>query len=91
MLVTADRRPRLWVQPKKFVSAAQSALGTTLFVGHQHPLVGVLYSPHFIVVVSGDENGLICVWDALSGVQVLGGRLTAPRCQGLCGWGGECI
>jgi hypothetical protein len=51
--------------------------------------VGVLNSHRFLVVVSGDENGLICVWDALSGVQVPGTRRPAPQTQGSSVWGEE--
>ena len=69
-LVTTTRRLTLWQHPRKL--ATDEVLKATLLSpqGHQHPLVGVLYSFQFYLVVTGDESGSICVWDVRSGMQV---------------------
>ena len=80
-LVTTTRRLALWQHPRK--TATDAVLNATLLApqGHQHPLVAVLYSYHFYLVVTGDESGSVCVWDVRSGAQVFrfehGSRLTA--------------
>eukprot|EP00967_Tisochrysis_lutea_P061218 scaffold78404_cov32-Tisochrysis_lutea.AAC.1 len=58
------------MQPQNFEVASKSECAAASPLGHQYPIVGVLYSPNFCVVVSADVNGLICVWDAISGAQV---------------------
>lgn len=82
-LVTTTRRLALWQQPRKI--ANQEVLNAQLLApqGHCHPLVAVLFSSQFYLVVSGDESGIICVWDVRSGLQVFrfehGSRLTAMK------------
>ena len=69
-LVTTTNRLGLWQHPRKV--ATDEVLHATLLApsGHRHPLVAVLYSFQFYLVVSGDESGTICVWDVRTGVQV---------------------
>jgi WD40 repeat protein len=69
-LVTTTNRLGLWQHPRKV--ATDEVLHATLLApsGHRHPLVSVLYSFQFYLVVSGDESGTICVWDVRTGVQV---------------------
>lgn len=82
-MITADKRPVKWVQPKRMAGAAAAAAGK--FLGHKQPLVCVLYSGHFNLAISGEEGGLICVWDVQTGALRFrfehegeeGGRLTA--------------
>ena len=80
-LVTATCRLMLWQHPRK--TATDEVLAATLLApnGHQHPLVGVLYSYQFFLAITGDESGSICVWDARSGSQVfrfdVGDRLSS--------------
>lgn len=82
-LVTTTRRLSLWQHPRK--TATKEVLSATLLApkGHRHPVTSVLYSHQFYIVISGDESGLICVWDARSGRQVFryeyGSRLTAMQ------------
>ena len=66
-MVTGSRRLVLWQQLRK--SATSEELTATMLAphGHRAALVAVLYSPQFYLVVSGDEGGLICVWDVRTG------------------------
>ena len=82
-LVTTTRWLSIWQPPRK--TATQDVLNAAMLAprGHRHPLVAALYSHHFFLVVSGDESGLICVWDVRSGHQVFrfehGSRLSAMQ------------
>ena len=80
-LVTTTRRLQLWQHPRK--TATEEVINASLIApkGHCNPLVAVLYSHQFHLVITGDEAGLICVWDVRSGHQAFrfehGSRLTA--------------
>ena len=83
-LVTGTRRPVVWQQLR--AGATKEELAATMLAphGHRSPLVAVLYSSQFFLVVSGDEAGLICVWDVKTGVPLFRfehrqAKLTAMR------------
>ena len=66
-MVTGSRRLVLWQQLRKSATSEQLTATMLAPLGHRAPLVAVLYSPQFYLVVSGDEGGLICVWDVRTG------------------------
>ena len=80
-LVTSTRRLMLWHHPRKTQNEEVLAASLLAPEGHRNPLVSVLYSYQFFLVISGDESGLICVWDVRTGRQVFrfeyGSRITA--------------
>ena len=78
-LVTADRRPSMWLYPSRFASREVVAARLLAPQGHSHPLVSVLYSSQFYLVISADELGLICVWDVRTGAQRLRFEHTAGK------------
>ena len=82
-LVTTTCRIALWQHPRK--TASEEVLNATLLApeGHRSPLVSVLYSHSFYLLLSGDESGSIIVWDVRSGAQIFrfehGSRLTTMQ------------
>lgn len=62
-LVTADKKLGLWFYRTRYDPVEVHAARAIAPKGHSNPLVGVLYSEHFYLIVSGDVAGLICVWD----------------------------
>ena len=71
-ILSTTRRLALWQHPRQAVTEENEMLINNSLLapkGHSHPLVSVLYSDQFFLAVSGDESGLICVWDVRTGRQ----------------------
>ncbi|KAL1504561.1 hypothetical protein AB1Y20_008347 [Prymnesium parvum] len=81
-LVTGARKLGMWFYPSRFAPREVHAARALAPKGHAHPLVAALYSEQFYLIVSGDELGLICVWDVRTGALLFRfehscGKLTA--------------